>query len=246
MRAPTGPGWALVGDAGWHQDPWTGEGMDNAGLCAAHAAEAIAGWLAGATSEDEAMARYGSQRRELVDASFEECTSIGRDLSQLAPRPATRDRAAVLVTGMSATGKSTVLGELAARGHRVVDTDHGRWIDTAGGEPLWRENRWRRCSPSHGPSRCSSAGAWRTRDGSPTDLTPWCCSALRRKFFLERLATRTTNDFGKPAGERARILADLHEIEPLLRRTATAEIDTRLPLAEVVPRLEDIAGTAPM
>jgi len=30
----------------------------------------------------------------------------------------------VLVTGMSGTGKSTVLGELRRRGHRVVDTDY--------------------------------------------------------------------------------------------------------------------------
>ena len=36
---------------------------------------------------------------------------------------------AVLVTGMSATGKSSVLAELARRGHRVVDTDYGEWIE---------------------------------------------------------------------------------------------------------------------
>ncbi|HTZ43323.1 MAG TPA: hypothetical protein VMB79_05620 [Jatrophihabitans sp.] len=33
----------------------------------------------------------------------------------------------VLLTGMSGTGKSTVLGELGRRGHRVVDTDYGGW-----------------------------------------------------------------------------------------------------------------------
>ena len=54
---------------------------------------------------------------------------------------------AVLVTGMSATGKSTALAELARRGHRVVDTDDDGWIedvpqhDGAGCEPLWREDR---------------------------------------------------------------------------------------------------------
>ncbi len=47
--------------------------------------------------------------------------------------------AAVLVTGMSGVGKSTVLDELARRGFSTVDTDDGPWIHTVDGEPLWRE-----------------------------------------------------------------------------------------------------------
>jgi NAD(P)-dependent dehydrogenase (short-subunit alcohol dehydrogenase family) len=53
----------------------------------------------------------------------------------------------VLVTGMSGTGKSSALAELARRGHRVVDTDDGGWIveapstDGRPSEPLWREDR---------------------------------------------------------------------------------------------------------
>lgn len=54
---------------------------------------------------------------------------------------------AVLVTGMSGTGKSAVLDELARRGHRVVDTDEPGWIyvgDTADGpEPQWDLDRVR-------------------------------------------------------------------------------------------------------
>ena len=37
--------------------------------------------------------------------------------------------AIVLVTGMSGTGKSTVLAELARRGHAVVDTDERGWCE---------------------------------------------------------------------------------------------------------------------
>ena len=46
----------------------------------------------------------------------------------------------MLVTGMSGTGKSSALIELARRGHQVVDTDYGDWIED-GPEPLWREDR---------------------------------------------------------------------------------------------------------
>jgi len=246
VRAAAGPGWALVGDAGWHQDPWTGEGMDNAAACATHAADAIAAWLAGTTSEDQAMAHYAAARRELVDASFEQCTSIGRDLSQLAPATPGADRAAVLVTGMSATGKSTVLGELAHRGHRVVDTDEGDWIDAAGGEPLWREERMAALLAEPRPVPLFVGGCVANQGRFANRFDAVVLLSAPPETILERLATRTTNDFGKRPDERARILGDLDVIEPLLRRTATAEIDTRLPLTEVVSRLEAIAGPPAM
>jgi menaquinone-9 beta-reductase len=84
VRTPAGPGWALVGDAGAHQDPWTGEGMDHAGVCAMHAAEAFGEWLAGRATEEEAAARYRELRDASVLQSFEDCTSTARDLSVLA------------------------------------------------------------------------------------------------------------------------------------------------------------------
>jgi len=55
--------------------------------------------------------------------------------------------AVVLVTGMSGTGKSVALAELARRGHRVVDTDYGGYSEEVpssgpgGFEQLWREDR---------------------------------------------------------------------------------------------------------
>jgi len=62
------------------------------------------------------------------------------------------------------------------------------------------------------------------------------------EVILERLATRATNDFGKSDDERRRILRDLETFEPLLRQGATAEIDARAQLDEVVDALEQIAA----
>lgn len=61
---------------------------------------------------------------------------------------------------------------------------------------------------------------------------------------LARIAERADNPCGKDAAERQEIPANLAEIEPLLRRAATDEIVTRVPLAEVVSRLEAIADGA--
>ena len=51
----------------------------------------------------------------------------------------------MLVTGMSGSGKSTVLAELKRCGHQVVDTDDPGWIvetrTAAGVEPVWDLDR---------------------------------------------------------------------------------------------------------
>jgi predicted ATPase len=65
-----------------------------------------------------------------------------------------RPLAVILVTGMSGAGKSTALGELARRGHRVVDTDEADWSEDVslagerGTERLWREDKMMPCSLS--------------------------------------------------------------------------------------------------
>jgi len=55
--------------------------------------------------------------------------------------------------------------------------------------------------------------------------------------ILSRIATRTTNDFGKPPCERAQILADLESTEPRLRASCTHEIDATRPVDDVVEAL---------
>lgn len=82
-RQPSGPGWALVGDAGMHQDPWTGLGMDNAGTHATFVVEAIDDWLSGRSSEDAAFAEYSRRRDDHALEGFNETARLGRDLSQL-------------------------------------------------------------------------------------------------------------------------------------------------------------------
>ena len=59
--------------------------------------------------------------------------------------------------------------------------------------------------------------------------------------IVERLATRTTNGYGKHPDEAARVLRLVDEVEPLLRRVADVEIDTSAPLDEVVSTLLRLA-----
>ncbi|MEU3766846.1 AAA family ATPase [Amycolatopsis keratiniphila] len=147
----------------------------------------------------------------------------------------------ILVTGMSGTGKSTVLEALSRRGFRTVDTDVGGWIaEEPGGEPQWRPGRIDALITEHERSReplFLAGTVWNQQDFYPRfDHIVLLSAPL--EVILGRVATRAANPFGKLPEERARIIADTEEIEPLLRESATVEIDTRRPLADVVAELE--------
>jgi len=146
----------------------------------------------------------------------------------------------VLVTGMSGAGKSTVLAELGRRGHAVVDTDHGGHIEAVAvpgrpePEPLWREDRITALLDGHSGGHLFIAGTVANQGRFYPRFDAVVLLTAPLDVLLDRLATRTTNDFGKSATDRERVLADLVAVEPLLRATADVEIDTRRPPAEVV------------
>jgi 2-polyprenyl-6-methoxyphenol hydroxylase-like FAD-dependent oxidoreductase len=70
-RKPFGPGWALVGDAGYHKDPQTAQGIHDAFRDAESLAEAIGDGLADRQPLDEALGRYERQRNEATLPMYE-------------------------------------------------------------------------------------------------------------------------------------------------------------------------------
>ena len=157
--------------------------------------------------------------------------------------------AVVLVTGMSGTGKSAALAELARRGHRVVDTDYGAYsvevpFSKAGGwEQLWREDRIEALLDGYDDGLLFISGCVSNQGKFYPRVDAVVLLRAPANVILERVARRESNEFGKRDAERDRILYDLAKVEPLLRAGATAEIDTRAPLDEVVDALESIADT---
>ncbi len=71
FRKPYGPGWALVGDAGYHKDPHLGQGITDAFRDAELVAEAIDAGLSGRQPLEEALADYERQRNELTMPIYE-------------------------------------------------------------------------------------------------------------------------------------------------------------------------------
>jgi flavin-dependent dehydrogenase len=70
-RKPFGPGWALVGDAGYHKDPISAQGISDAFRDAELLAEAIADGFAGRRPLADALASYEAQRNEATAAIYE-------------------------------------------------------------------------------------------------------------------------------------------------------------------------------
>jgi 2-polyprenyl-6-methoxyphenol hydroxylase-like FAD-dependent oxidoreductase len=83
FRRPFGPGWALVGDAGYHKNPITAEGITDAFRDAELLAIAIDDTFAGRASAADAFARYERIRNETVMPIYH----LTGDLARLAPPP---------------------------------------------------------------------------------------------------------------------------------------------------------------
>jgi flavin-dependent dehydrogenase len=71
LRKAHGPGWALVGDAGYHRDAVTGHGLSDAYRDAELLAVALDQALRGDTEEGTALADYQHQRDEALRDIFE-------------------------------------------------------------------------------------------------------------------------------------------------------------------------------
>lgn len=148
----------------------------------------------------------------------------------------------ILLTGMSGTGKSSALAALAARGYAVVETDVSGWEVDVG---VWDEDRITALLDAHVDRTLFVSGTVSNQGRFYPRFDAVVLLSAPAAVILERVATRTTNDYGKSAEQRALILEHLADVEPLLRATATHEIITTISLGEVVERLLRIAGLDP-
>jgi dephospho-CoA kinase len=159
----------------------------------------------------------------------------------------------VLLTGMSGTGKSAVIRELASRGHAAVDLDDAAWSawvdaegDPTGARPgkdwLWREDRVRELLAADVRGVLFVSGCAPNMGAFLGHFDHVVLLRAPALLMLARLASRTDNPYGKRPEEAAAVLANLREVEPRLRAAAGHEVDTDAPLDEVVARVLRCVG----
>jgi dephospho-CoA kinase len=154
----------------------------------------------------------------------------------------------VLITGMSGTGKSSALAELERLGFEVVDTDEPGWSEWSESEDgyVWREDRVAELLNREGEPDLFVSGTVSNQGRFYPCFDAVVLLSAPAHVILDRIKSRSTNLYGKTAEERELILRHLAEVEPLLRRTCTHEIDATQPLSSVVGQLAAIGrGTTP-
>jgi dephospho-CoA kinase len=156
----------------------------------------------------------------------------------------------VLITGMSGTGKSTVISELAARGYKAVDADYNGLSELVsipvgsdrsglGAEQdwIWREDRIADLLSTEDAEVLFLSGTASNQAKFYPQFDHVVLLTAPSSVMTERLVRRTNNPYGKDPNELARALALKRTVEPQLRRGADLEIDTSATIDEVVERI---------
>ena len=95
FRKPYGPGWVLVGDAGYHKDPYAAQGIMDALRDVELVVEAIDDGWSGRRPLEEALTNYERQRNALALPLYEYDTQS----ATLAPRPPEMQQLLVALQG---------------------------------------------------------------------------------------------------------------------------------------------------
>ena len=142
----------------------------------------------------------------------------------------------VLVTGMSGTGKSALVHELRNRGHEAYDADEDGFSEPRGdGRWGWRAEMVAELL-ARGPDRLVFfAGCSEEQAELPFDYRVLLTAPT--SVLEQRLRTRTGNTYGRDTAELEQVLADLEEVEPLLRRSADLVLATTTPPPQLADAL---------
>ena len=151
----------------------------------------------------------------------------------------------VLLTGMSGTGKSSIVGEFVARGFKAVDTDDGYSEPQPDGRQRWREDAVEELPRTEDADVLFVAGCEENQARFHPRFDHIVLLSAPLETMVERLEARTTNGYGKDPEELCRFLEDVETVEPLVRRVAHHEVVTTAPLDEVVTTVLRLVGEEP-
>jgi RNase adaptor protein for sRNA GlmZ degradation len=146
---------------------------------------------------------------------------------------------------MSGAGKSTLVSELRQRGYEAYDADdHGFSEPREDGRWGWRIEMVIDLLASRADRLIFFAGCSEEQAAFSFDVQVLLSAPT--SVLVDRLRMRRNNSYGGEARERAQILADLAEVEPLLRQSADLVLSTTVPPDQLADQiLAYIAAQSP-
>jgi shikimate kinase len=147
--------------------------------------------------------------------------------------------ARILITGMSGTGKSTLLDELRRRGHLTLDTDYDGWVLS---NREWDEARMTTFLGDHEDVFVAGTVENQGRFYDRFDHVVLLTAPLR--VLVERVSIRKNNPYGKSPEQLAEISRYVDTVEPLLREGASLELDGLRPVSELADVVEALGPRA--
>lgn len=145
----------------------------------------------------------------------------------------------VLLTGMSGTGKSTLLAALKTEENITVDLDYDGWIfcNPSDGERLIDIDRVLRLFESHPDKDIFIAGCTANQGMLRPYLTAIITLTAPLPIMRRRILCRTDNPYGRSPEEWSEIVRNQAEIEPLLIQKSHLVCDTDRDLPQILDEI---------
>ncbi len=134
----------------------------------------------------------------------------------------------IYLTGMSGTGKSSIIENLRTRGYCAIDTDYDNWKVFSEVESDWILNEEKLLAlleTTKKPLFISGCCSNQSKFYKYFDHVVLLSTSL--ETILDRVSKRQSNTYGKTVEERNEIIWNFENIQPLLKEKADIEYDTQ-------------------
>ncbi|WP_078380555.1 AAA family ATPase [Sutcliffiella halmapala] len=156
-------------------------------------------------------------------------------------------KAIIFITGMSGTGKSAILEKLSNIGYQTIDTDYNQLSkktmnqDGHESEWLWDEGKIIEIIHSHREGILFISGTVSNQGKFYRYFNEIIYLSAPLSTILDRIQTRTTNNYGKTDKERQEIIDNYHAFGSIIESSSTIKIDTTNDLETIVNEIETLA-----